>query len=96
MPKTKFTPDTHTHIHTNLEKLVYLGEVDSLLGIQLVDVAVVPVHQIQAKAHYLDKSHRGQIWAFSLILTHLCMLEQAGLLNFTPDNFIKNVQNFSR
>lgn len=36
-----------------LEKLVNLGEVDSLLGVQFIDVAAVPVHQVQAKPHHL-------------------------------------------
>lgn len=60
---------THTHMHAhsnaNLEKFVNLGEVDTLLCIQLVDIAVAPVHQIQTKAHYLDKIHRRHLHIFS-------------------------------
>lgn len=43
-----------------LEKLVNLGEVDSLLGVQFVNVAAVPVHQVEAEPHYLRVSEEHQ------------------------------------
>lgn len=36
-----------------LKKLVDLGEVDPLLGVQFVDVAAVPIHQVEAEPHHL-------------------------------------------
>lgn len=36
-----------------LEKLVNLGQVNSLLGIQFVDVAAVSIHQVEAEPHHL-------------------------------------------
>lgn len=43
---------------TDLEEFVYFAEVDSLLGIQLVNVADIPIHEIQAKPHHLEKMER--------------------------------------
>lgn len=44
-----------------LKELVNLGEVDPLLGVQLVDVAAVPVHQVEAEPHHLRvREVRGQ------------------------------------
>lgn len=61
--------NTHTSINTTLkhdliynnnnvctlylEKLVNLGQVNSLLGIQFVDVAAVSIHQVEAEPHDL-------------------------------------------
>lgn len=44
-------------LHSYLEKLINLGQVDPLLGIQLVDVAAVSIHEVQAKAHDLVERH---------------------------------------
>lgn len=36
-----------------LEKLVNLGQINSLLGIKFVNIAAVSIHKVQAKAHDL-------------------------------------------
>lgn len=53
---------------TNLEELVDLAEVDSLLGIQFVNITDVAIHQIQTKPHHLggpdhrrEKSYRPEM-----------------------------------
>lgn len=43
-----------TQTDTHLEKLVNFREVDSLLGIQFVYVAVGSIHEIETKAHHLQ------------------------------------------
>lgn len=45
---------------TNLKKLINFAKVDSLLGIQLVDVTDISIHQIETKAHHLERE-RGQV-----------------------------------
>lgn len=39
--------------NTYFEELVNLAQVDSLLGIQFVDITYIPVHQVQPEAHDL-------------------------------------------
>lgn len=44
---------------TNLKELINFAKVDSLLGIQLVNITDISIHQIEAKAHHLE-GERGQ------------------------------------
>lgn len=39
-----------------LEKLVNLGQINSLLGIKFVNIAAVSIHKVQAKPHDLRHS----------------------------------------
>lgn len=43
----------HVLADNHLEKLVNLGQVNPLLGVQFVDVAAVSVHEVQAEPHHL-------------------------------------------
>lgn len=48
-----FFSSANYSFQANLEELVDFTEVYSLLGIQLVDVADVSIHQIKPKPHHL-------------------------------------------
>lgn len=39
---------------TNLKELVNFAKVDSLLGIQFVNVTDISIHQVETKAHHLE------------------------------------------
>jgi hypothetical protein len=39
----------------DLKELIDFAKVDSLLGIQFVNVTDVPIHQVETKAHHLEK-----------------------------------------
>lgn len=39
---------------TNLKELIDFAKVDSLLGIQFVNVTDISIHQVEAKAHHLE------------------------------------------
>lgn len=39
---------------THLKELIDFAKVDSLLGIQFVNVTDISIHQVEAKAHHLE------------------------------------------
>lgn len=50
-------PASPRHV-TDLEEFVYFAKVDSLLGVQLVNVTDIAIHEIQAKPHHLEETER--------------------------------------
>ena len=49
------------YVAAHLEEFVDLCQVESLLGVQFVDVAVVAVYQVQAEPHHLERTHAAAL-----------------------------------